>query len=240
MRILARAAVITTAICLAVQVFAPAARAETAYRYWTFWTVSNGQWVFSQVGPASTTLVDGSIQAWRFAVTVGASGSTAAPRTDPKTAFAKVCGAVIAPPGQVRVAMIIDTGTLDAAPRGQTPPPARGACAVVDQVGTGADALMAIATPRVQGGLVCGIDEYPTGECAITIEAGEIAPATESSIDVLAAPTPAAFLPTLANATDPAPAPASENGSPVPLIAVGFVIALGLAGAWALQRRRVR
>lgn len=230
MRILARAAVITTAICLAVQVFAPAARAETAYRYWTFWTVAGSEWVLSQVGPASTVPVDGDVQAWRFAVTANASSSTYPPRTDPKLAFEKICGMVTKPTGQIRVAMVIDPGLSNSAPAGQSPPPARGACAVIAESRSGADALMAIATPRVDKGLVCGIDEYPIGECAIAIDTTSISP--DGDEDILTVPMPAV------SEVAVAAAPVPEKGSPVPLIAVGLIIALGLVGAWLLQRRR--
>ena len=233
MRLVARATCLSTAICLAVLVFAPAARAETAYRYWTFWTVGNGQWVFSQVGPAATAPVDGDVQAWRFAVTANASASTDPPRTDPAQAFERICGSVQLPEGQIRVAMVIDPGVANAAPVGQSPPPARGACAVIDESKSGADALMAVATPRVQSGLVCGIDSYPTGECAIAIDTAATSIGADEVTDFLAAPSAAAS--DIAIVAAPAPA----NGSPVPLIAVGVVIALGLVGAWVMQRRRV-
>ena len=216
MRILARAAVITTVICLAVQVFAPAARAETAYRYWTFWTVANSEWVLSQVGPASTVPADGDVQAWRF----------------PTLAFERICGTVTKPTGQIRVAMVIDPGLTNTAPDGQSPPPARGACAVIAESRSGADALMAIATPRVDKGLVCGIDEYPVGECAIAIDINTSAISPDSEADVLIVPTPAVSEIAIAAA------PVTEKGSPIPLIAVGLIIALGLVGAWLLQRRR--
>lgn len=233
MPISVRATCISVAICLAALVFAPAARAETAYRYWTFWTVSNGQWVFSQVGPAGTAPNDGDVQAWRFAVTANASGSAYSPRTDPTQAFKRICGSVRRPEGQIRVAMVIDPGVANAAPAGQVPPPARGACAVIDETGSGADVLMAVATARVQSGLVCGIDSYPTGECAIAIETTATSIGEDAETDVLAAPSAAASNSAIAAA------PAPAGGSPVPLIAVGVVIALGLVGAWVLQRRRV-
>ena len=227
-----RAICISVAICLAALVFSPVARAETGYRYWTFWTVSNGQWVFSQVGPAGTAPVDGDVQAWRFAVAANASGSTSQPRTDPSRAFERICGSVQQPDGQIRVAMVIDPGVAGDAPAGQSPPPALGACAVIDESKSGADALMAVATPRVQSGLVCGIDSYPTGECAIAIDTTAASIAVVEVTDVLVAPS------TAVSESAIAAVPAAADGSPVPLIAVGVVIALGLVGAWVLQRRR--
>ena len=126
--------------------------------------------------------------------------------------------------------MVIDPGLSNSAPAGQSPPPARGACAVIAESRSGADALMAIATPRVDKGLVCGIDEYPIGECAIAIDTTSISP--DGDEDILTVPTPAV------SETAIAAAPVPEKGSPVPLIAVGLIIALGLVGAWLLQRRR--
>lgn len=232
MRILARAAVITAAICLAAQVFAPAARAETAYRYWTFWTVAGSEWVLSQVGPASTLPADGDVQAWRFAVTANASSSAYPPRTDPTLAFEKICGTVTKPTGQIRVAMVIDPGLSNSAPAGQSPPRARGACAVIAESRSGADALMAIATPRVDKGMVCGIDDYPISECAIAIDINTTSISPDGDEDILTVPMPAV------SEVAVAAAPVPEKGSPIPLMAVGLVIALGLVGAWLLQRRR--
>ena len=68
MRFSTRAAVIKStvlAIVLAIAgatamlALAPAARAETAYRYWTYWSVTDGAWRFATLGPASAVPVDG-------------------------------------------------------------------------------------------------------------------------------------------------------------------------------------
>ena len=224
---------------------APAAWADAGYRYWTYWTVSDGRWIFSPIGPGAKSIVDGDVQGWRFTVTTSASASSDQPRTSPTAAFDRICGGVTAAPGSARVAMVIDTGTIESAPAGQAVPPARGACAVIKESGTGADSLMAIAQPRVEGGLICAIDSYPQGECAVTVD---VVPAksTDHITDVLDSATPHETLPTEPGPAGPLSAgPGSaepfpvETGSPAAMIGVGFVLAVGLLIGWMIRRRRL-
>jgi len=63
----AAAALIGIAI-LAMTAIAPAARAESAYRYWTYWQGNAGAWQFATQGPATSNPADGSVEGWRFAV----------------------------------------------------------------------------------------------------------------------------------------------------------------------------
>lgn len=208
--------------------------AEQAYRYWTFWIVDQGQWAFSQLGPASTLPPDGAVQGWRFAVTTSAGNSLASPRTDPASAFDRACGRVDAVAGAKRVAIVIDAGDRDTAPSGQSPPSPRAACAVVEVDATGAKALASVADLRIRDGLVCGIDNYPAHECAVTVPGVGSPPSTarEPSVDVLAA------APTASTAA--ASSPPGDIGSPVGAALTALLLVVGLAVAWWLQRRRLR
>jgi MYXO-CTERM domain-containing protein len=215
--------------------------AEQAYRYWTYWVLDAGQWSFSQVAPAGTLPQDGAVQGWRFAVTTIAGSSSSAPRTDPALAFERACAGTTAPVGSKRIAVVIDPGEVDSAPLGESAPPPRAACAVVDGDATGAKALSTIADLRVEDGLVCAIDGYPARECAITLDSD-----TASSSSTKNENAPAQSLDVLSTTSTLAPTePVSVSGSPASgsPAAVGLTAVLLLAGlclAWWLQRRRLR
>lgn len=212
--------------------------AEQAYRYWTYWVLENGQWAFSQVAPAGTLPEDGAVQGWRFAVTTVAGSSSAAPRTDPALAFERACADVQAIAGTKRVAVVIDPGEAGIAPNGETPPSPQAACAVVDLDATGAQALSSVANLRVDNGLVCGIDNYPARECAVTIAAVEATQATtnDPDPDVLATASAQATL----TATSIDPSVDAGSGSPIGVALTAALLVVGLCAAWWLQRRRLK
>jgi hypothetical protein len=219
---------------------------EQAYRYWTYWVVDQGQWSFSQVAPAGTLPPDGAVQGWRFAVTTLAGSSSSAPRTDPTAAFERACAGITAPVGSKRIAVVIDPGEVGSAPQGESPPPPRAACAVVDGDATGAKALSSIADLRVEDGLVCSIDGYPARECAITLEssAGSTSALSPGPTGNENAPTQGLdVLSTTSTLAPTEPVPASGTPAPGSPVAVGLTAVLLLAGlcvAWWLQRRRLR
>ena len=214
---------------------------EQAYRYWTYWVLDSGQWSFSQVAPAGTLPEDGAVQGWRFAVTTIAGNSSSTPRTDPALAFERACAGITAPAGSKRVAIVIDSGEAALAPSAQVPPAPRAACAVVDADATGAQSLSSIANLRVEDGLVCAIDGYPSGECAVTLNSGDLLASTTTSqssqqapVDVLAAsPTQTATAATNGDAQTAA-------GSPLAVGITAVLLLAGLCVAWWLQRRRLR
>ena len=149
------------------------AHAATAYRYWAYYVAHANTWQFSQRGPAAEYPVDGEVQGWRFAIQAEA-GKGLAPRALPD--FAKLCGATPATAGQLRVGIVIDFGVSADAPAGEHPPgTAVSGCVHVAEGGSGADVLRAAAAVRIgtgsDGGLVCGIDGYPTNECAAVVTA---------------------------------------------------------------------
>lgn len=206
---------------------APAAEAA-AYHYWTYWTVADGEWVFASSGPAFRTPPDGSVEGWRFAVTTEAGSVTDAPRQDPADAFEAACAGSPAEAGRKRVAMVLDPGVPEAAPPGQAPGPARTVCVVAEPDADGGELLRAVADVRIENGLVCGIDGYPAGECAVLVEdapaaagtTGAAAPASSSTADAAA------------------PTSAGDSGSPLPLVLGVAAVAALAAVAVGLTRAR--
>ena len=164
-RVLAALAAALLALTTAVVAAAPAS--AEAFRYWGYYAGDGTAWTFAQAGPADTVPADGSVEGWRFAVADEAS--TRYPRATPD--FEVLCGAATAEEGQKRVGVVLDYGTTEDAPDGDTTPAARGACAVVDADASGADVLAAVAELRLgDGGFICGIDGYPTQGCGDPVD----------------------------------------------------------------------
>ena len=163
-----RVVAVTVAVLLtaAPAVMGGATAQATQYRYWTYWHGTHGAWQFSGVGPAAAVPADGEVEGWRFAVTEGVRGQGQAPRIAVAAAFRQFCGTRTAAAGQKRVAVVFDFGEAADAPDGQSPPAARGTCAVLPAGANGAAVLSQAATLRTDRGLVCAIAGYPQGECA--------------------------------------------------------------------------
>ncbi len=183
-----------TALAAAVAVSAPTAAHADTYRYWTYWKAAPGQssWGFSPAG-ASSRPADGAVEGWRFALSgVAGSGGTQ-PRTTPS--FDSICAGTPPVAGGVRVAVVVDFGTSDARPPGETPP--RGVvayCATRTPALTGLEALAAGpwgSAVRTSGGLVCGIDGYPRTECGALVASPTPAPPTPAPPVAAAPPAPA-------------------------------------------------
>ena len=201
--------------------------AEAAsYRYWGYYTWTDGAWAFATKGPDQTAPADGGVEGWRFAVTTE-SGSPRVPRAAGD--FDAICTSTDAAAGKKRVAVVIDGGVSDDAPEGTTPPEPRGACALVDESASGAEVLAAVATVRVEKALICAIDAYPAQGC------GE-------PVDIEPPPTPdaqvALALPTAEEtATTKAAEDGDDDGTPWLPIAIGAAIVATVAGAAAYKSR---
>lgn len=141
-------------------------RAAAGYRYWSFWRQQkNGRdWSYATKGPSGMRPSDGAVLGFRFALSTD-SADAAKPRTDIR--FDAVCGRTKAKPDRKRVAIGIDFGTAAHAPRGESPPKARTACARVADDARAADALAAVSRPLRYNSdaLLCAIDGYPRHGC---------------------------------------------------------------------------
>jgi hypothetical protein len=239
-------AVLGTALAVLLGLLTAASAQAANYQYWGYYQLANGAWTFAQKGPAETNPADGSVEGWRWAITEESGTPPRNPRVTP--AFADVCGSAAAESGKKHVAVVVDYGR-DVDGDGATPPKPVTKCATVPTAATGAEVLAAVATVRNgDGGLVCGIDNYPATGCG-----GQVATLTDAQ---KAADTPVTLLGAAAPSTTPgaagatptetagplvAPAPTSTTSSGVPAVVwVGLVIlVLGVAAlVWSAVRRR--
>ncbi|MCQ4207169.1 SCO2322 family protein [Streptomyces longispororuber] len=212
-----RGAVLALAGALAVLLGTAVAPAQAAgYRYWSFWERDGGAWTYASTGPSQTRPDDGAVQGFRFAVSADSKDAT-----QPRGAadFAAICADTPAKDGTKRVALVIDSGTAQDAPSGETPPKPRTVCAQVGADATSADALAAVAKPLRydSNALLCAISGYPRTGCGEQV-AGK------------------------ASKTAAPSAKSSGSGSSGPSVGViagvAAVAALGVGAIWQARRRR--
>ena len=207
------------------------APAEAAsYRYWGYYTWTDGAWTFATKGPDETKPADGAVEGWRFAITTE-SGSPRVPRAAGD--FEAICASTEAETGKKRVAVVVDAGLPDDAPEGATPPAPRGACALVDESASGAQVLAEVATARVENNLVCAIDAYPAQGCGEPVDIEP--PATPDAQVALELPETET---TTRSATSAASSGQDDgDGTPWLPIAIGGLLVAALAGAAAYKSR---
>ena len=211
------------------------AHAEDGYTYWGYYHGEGDAWVFSDKGPGDVVPADGSVEGYRFGTTT--LGAELPPRADlAQTGFEQVCGDTPAEAGQKRVAVLLDFGTAEAAPDGQTPPEPRGACAVVPEDANGQQVLSAVADVRVEDGLTCGIDGYPVRGCGTAVKDAQM-PANEQPVAFALPESPEPGADADA-ATAVGDAEESDTGLPWPLLGIGALVVLIALAAVAMTRRR--
>lgn len=226
------------ALALAMIALTPAAPAHAAaYRFWSYWQGATGQWVMAQTGPSEYQLVDEDVQGWRFAI----STEEISQKPDNSPDFAALCpdlAAAAAPSGELRVAVVVDSGFVAEAPAGQTPPADVVSCVTVPEGSTGAQALAAAATVTESGGLICAVNGYPADECSAEVSDADAAAAAAAA--ATESPNPAVVAGPSASA--PAdPASTSETASPAWFVGGVVVLAALVAAAFgipALRRRQ--
>jgi len=215
-------ALVVSGICLA-----PGARAESGYRYWTFWMSEGENWRFATEGPATTRTSEGDVFGWRFAITTATATKDAQPSISAPDAFAEACADVTAPEGEHRLAIVIDYGSADQAPEGEVPPTNRIECVLALDGSTAAQSLSTIANLRVDQGFVCGVDGYPESECAPVVELPVIESPALESMELTE--------PTLSSEDNP------SGGLPISLIAFAITVFAVLMGlAVLLTRKKAR
>ncbi|MEU0113919.1 SCO2322 family protein [Streptomyces bobili] len=211
------AALLVAALFLGLAGTGPAQAA--GYRYWSFWDRDGDRWVYATEGPSTARPADGAVQGFRFAVS---EDSQDASRPRGAASFEAICARTPARDGMKRVALVVDFGTPADAPSGETPPPARTACARVRQDATTAEALASTTKPLRYdpNALLCAIAGYPESGC------GDQVTTTDEETDQ--------------PASKPSASSADENGGPsVGVYAGGALIAaLAAAAVWQARRRR--
>ncbi|MFI1796164.1 SCO2322 family protein [Streptomyces sp. NPDC020379] len=199
---------------LAALTVAPAQAA--GYRYWSFWEGQGKDWAYATQGPATARPADGDTIGFRFAVSEDAKNA-AKPRTAPD--FGAVCDRTPAKDGDKRVAVVLDFGTPADAPAGETPPPARTACARVGEDAGAGEALAAAAKPLRynSAALLCAIAGYPKSGCGEQVSGRKNTESTKPE----------------ATSSD------SSGGPSAGLIGgIAAVVVLGAAGVWQARRRK--
>ncbi|MFI9780067.1 SCO2322 family protein [Streptomyces sp. NPDC051956] len=191
----------------------------TGYRYWSFWDRDGSAWVYASQGPSTARPSDGDVQGFRFSVSEDSQDS-AKPRG--AASFDAICADTPAKGSEKRVALVLDFGTAQDAPSGETPPKPRTACARVADDATSAEALAAVAKPLRYNNqaLLCSIAGFPKTGCGEQVSSSK---GTSEGAE-----------PGRSKDT------ASDDGGPsVGLIAGGAaVVVLGAAAAWQARRRR--
>jgi hypothetical protein len=176
-RLAALAAAAVVGLLAGLPAAAPVAADDGGYRYWSFWTwdAAEGDWLYATQGPGTLRPGDGDVLGFRFVVSSGSADSRG-PR-EPGD-FAAICpadesGEDAGEAGE-RVALVIDFGTAEDAPGGETPPGQRTACAPLTDGGTAAAALAEVAEPLRYNSdaLLCAIAGYPARGCADALTDG--------------------------------------------------------------------
>ncbi|WP_030678840.1 SCO2322 family protein [Streptomyces sp. NRRL B-1347] len=207
-----RAVAVLFAALLALCAAAPAHGAD--YRYWSFWQRGDGDaWVYATQGPSIARPDDGDVDGFRFAVSADAE---TAKKPRGSADFDTICADTKPAAGKKRIAVVIDFGTAADAPGGKTPPKPRTACARIDDGGSSADALAAVAEPLRYdtNALLCAISDYPKTGCGEQVS-GDSGDRSEQGADE------------------------GDGGPSVGLLAgIAAVVVLGAAGVWQARRRR--
>lgn len=215
------------------------AGAESAYRYWAYWTASSVEgdatWQYATEGSGTRVPRDGDVEGWRFGL--GGESEPLAPSVEPD--FDAICASTPQPADGKRVAVVIDPGLPEHAPPGETPGPLATECVAAESGATGFQVLAELTTIRTDAGFVCGLGGYPKAECAPFLDAdaepsAQTAADIESESDAAAGSAVAAQAPE-GNTTQDEP---SSAATPLVTAAAISVLALVSFGLWRASRRR--
>jgi hypothetical protein len=211
------------------------ADAADGYKYWNYFHVQAGKYVFAQTGPSDVVPKDGSVEAYRYGLSSTAEGL--APRTDATTYTVEdICKGTKAEAGQKLVGVLLDFGTTEDAEGGQTPPEPRAACAAVPTAATGQQVLDAVADVRVEDQLTCGIDGYPVKGCSVTVKNPPAAGA-EEDVDFALPKNATATTASAGSSGSSAASDSDDGGTPWTLIGVAVAVVVLAGGGFALSRR---
>jgi hypothetical protein len=208
------------------------ANAATGYKYWNYFHVQDGKYVFAKTGPSGFKPANGSVEAYRYGLSSTANGIT--PRTDASTySIDDICAGSKMETGQKRVGVLIDYGTAKDAAAGEKPPEPRAACAVVANNANGQQVLDAVTDVRTEKTLICGVDGYPVKSCSLTVKNAPKA-TTDQNVDFA--------MPASSKGESSSTKPVkgdSEQGGGIswPLVAVVVVVIALVVGGLLLARR---
>ncbi len=191
-----------------------AVQAETAWRYWSYWTATDGTWQLAMTGAADVEAVDGSVQGWRY-ITAGLEiGEEFSPRSDAN--FEAICGDTPKSETTARVAIVVDFGDASDYSEGVSLPEIISECVVVDSGSPSTLLLPDVVDLREEAGLICGINGLPASGC------GEEVEITTDEPTLISAP--------VENET-------SSNIFESPIFLVGLAIIVALGAFFGLRKR---
>jgi len=117
-------------------------------------------------GP-TVDIADGSVEGWSFVFSSDDVPSIA-PAINPD--FSAICGKVKASKDLKRIALVIDFGSRDYAPKGEKVQKSFTTCIRTAKTSQGIDVLgTAVKIRAAKSGLICGINGYPKKECGVEI-----------------------------------------------------------------------
>lgn len=223
----------------ALGIAAPIANADSAYRYWAYWTASpsagDATWQYAIEGSGTRVPADGDVEGWRFGL--GGEAEPLAPGTAPD--FDAICGSTPPPADGKRVGVVVDSGILEHAPDGEQPGAVVTACVVADPAATGFQVLAEVTDIRTDAGFVCGLGGYPKTECAPLVST----PAGDDDAESGAVTSSVASSSASQESVEPTASDAGDDSNiAAPLIAAATVSVLALVGfgIWRSSKRRQR
>lgn len=206
------------------------AAAETAYRYWSYWQAAGSTWAYASEGSGTRVPNDGDVEGWRF----GIAGDPEDINPRPMPDFQAICGSVAPQEDTKRVAVVIDFGESGQAPDGEQPPMAITDCVAAEPSATGYQILTRLADVRTDAGFICGINGYPSSECAALVEVPDVSAPSASPTATPQTPTDTDATASTAQAA-PTASP-SQSGTPLITAAVISVLAVLGFGLWRRSR----
>lgn len=162
------------------------ANAETAWRYWSYWQLTDGQWEMAMTGAADVKAEDGQVQGWRY-ITAGMEiTEDFAPRTE--ATFETICANVPAKDGIARVALVVDFGDATDYSNEQDASAIQEvttACVKLNEGDPSSLLLGSAFETREESGMVCAVNNLPSSGCGEEVElpAATEEPLTTSAID---------------------------------------------------------
>ncbi|WP_067432248.1 SCO2322 family protein [Nocardioides jensenii] len=204
------------------------------YRYWGYFTVTDGEFVLQPTGPADAKPTDGAIEAYRLAAPADFNKPNL-PRADlTKVTFDSVCGAKEAATDQKRVAVLIDYGVQADATDGAEVPEPEALCAVVPADANGMNVLQAVAPDvRIEKELLCGISGYPATGCAD--KADKATPADDGTVEFATASSDDTGSSDSSAADDDED---DDSNTGILLGVGGLIVILGAGGLYLSRRNR--
>jgi len=220
---------VTVALLAGMLATAHTSRADSGYRYWSYWTSSSdGTWKYASEGSGTRIPADGDVEGWRFGI--AGDESFIQPSSPPD--FDSICAQQSNREGTKRIAVVIDPGSPSEAPAGEEPGSIRTECVVTNEKATGYQVLTEVAEVRTDAGFVCGLDGYPVSECAPLVDVPEVTEA-DSSTD-LAENEVAESASTITASNEPT----STRDPGTPLLTAAAVSLVALIGFGIWRRRR--